>query len=248
MSEVKEPILNPEVVEETKPEDIKPEQREIIVRKTMEADSSGVLVPKDITEAYKYAAMIHKSNLAPASFDSPEKILVAMQTARELGINPLTSLRSMYIVNGVVNLWGDLPLALVRRSGLMEDFTETQYDSNGLDMNDEKASRECDKAVCRIKRRGENEIVKTITWAEVQAAGLDKNKWGTKDTYKNHRRRMMMMRVRTEAIKDGFGDVIQGIAIYEYDDYEKKERVVSGDVARLNEKYNLGSKDVGTDE
>lgn len=223
------------------PEEITDQPKTTSSPSIMTADEEGVLVPKDVNEAFRYAAMIHKSGLAPASFDSPEKVLVAMQLARELDLKPMVALRSMYVVNGTPNLWGDLPLALVRRSGLLELFEEHQYDEQGRDMDtDPEAGHECFKAVCIVKRVGMATVQKSITWPEVQAAGLHLNKWGAKDTYKNFRKRMMQMRVRTVSLKDQFGDVLQGIAIMEYDGVQQKEKTVSANaVDRLNAKYNL---------
>ena len=151
--------------------------------------------------------------------------MIAMQTASELGLPPITSIKSMYVVNGTVALFGDLPLALVRKSGLLEYIAEAQFDENGIEIRRENnnLSEECFSARCVVKRKGEPEIIKDFSWAEATRAGLDKNKYGEKQTYKNFRKRMLQMRARTTALKDTFSDVLMGIAIEEYDNVYQKD-------------------------
>lgn len=213
------------------------EKRQAVMISTTE---SGVINPQNIEEAYRYAAAIHKSGLAPKQFDSPEKVLVAMQTAKELGLPALTALKNMYVVNGSVSLYGDLPLALVRRSGLLEKFKETQFDKDKKEIcvENDNLNADCFTATCIIKRKGEDEFTRSFTWEEVLKAGLDKNKWGLKETYQNFRKRMLQMRARGWALKDGFSDVLMGISIFEYDQFEEKEKDVSP-LAELNERLGL---------
>lgn len=235
--------------EEIKKEEVKETKNEIVTRDMMPVDDSGVLVPRNVDEAYRYAAMIVKSKLAPDHFDTAEKVVFAMQTAKELGIQPLTGMKSMYVVNGTVSLYGDLPLALVRRSGFLESISEKQFDKDGKEIHrdNNNLEAECHSATCVVKRKGEEEISRSITWKEITESGLNKNKNGEKDTYKKFRKRMMQMRVRTWALKDGFPDILLGVAIYEYDNYkneEPKESVTD----RMNRKFNLtDEKDVTND-
>lgn len=196
-------------------------QQAPVVRASIELEE-GIVRPKNIDEAYRYASAIHKSNLAPKQFDSPEKIMVAMQTAQELGLQPLTSLKSMYVVNGTVALFGDLPLALVRKSGLLDWIEEKQYDAQGLEISthNNNMNAECTNAVCRIKRRGEPETSREFSWAEAVKAGLSGS-----NTYAKYRRRMLQMRARSWALKDTFSDVLLGVSIEEYDNFSDEKDV-----------------------
>lgn len=203
---------NEEVV---KPQATPPPQTQAVVQRASIELEEGVVAPKTIEEAFRYAAAIHKSNLAPKQFDSPEKIMVAMQTASELGLQPLTSLKSMYVVNGTVALFGDLPLALVRKSGMLDWIEEKQYDAemNEISAHNNNMNAECVLAVCRLKRRGEPEMTREFSWAEAVKAGLSGS-----NTYSKYRRRMLQMRARSWALKDTFSDVLLGVAIQEYDE------------------------------
>lgn len=187
--------------------------------------NNGLMAPKTIEEAFRYATAVYKSGLAPAQFDTPEKVMVGMQFAVELGLKPLTGLKSMYIVNGTPALFGDLPLALVRNSGKLESIEESQYDINDklICKANGNLDSECSYAICVVKRVGEAAVERQFSWKTAIKAGLDKNKYGEKATYKNYRQRMLQMRARSWALKDVFGDVLNGISILEYDTFEEKD-------------------------
>ena len=193
---------------------------------SIETNETGVMVPKTLDEAYRYACAIAKSGLAPKQFDTPEKIMVGMQYAQELGLPPLTALKSMYIINGVPAIFGDLPLALVRKSQLMEYIEEKQYtdDHTEICKENKNTSALVSYAVCKTKRKDDPTIIeRTFSWDEATRAGLDKDKWGDKVTYKNFRKRMLQMRSRTWALKDGFSDVLMGVPIREYDHFGERD-------------------------
>lgn len=207
---------------ETKP----PEQA--MVKKDSIEMSNGIIIPKNIEESYRYATAIHKSGLAPKQFDSAEKIMVAMQMAQELQLPPLTALKSMYVINGTPALFGDLPLALVRKSGLLEYIKETQFDATGKEISaaNSNLDEEVHSAQCIVKRKGDpSETIRSISWVEAQRAELDKNYGKEKTTYKLFRKRMLQMRSRSTALKDVFPDVLMGVAIQEYDNLEVERDV-----------------------
>ena len=187
------------------------------IKQSIEMEN-GVVTPKNIDEAYRYSVAIQKSGLAPKQFDTAEKIMVAMQLAQELGLMPLSALKSMYVVNGTPALFGDLPLALVRKSGHLEYIKEIQFDKDGKETDGES---EVVKATCIIKRKGEPETSRSFSWAEALKAGLTGS-----NTYAKYRKRMLQMRARSHALKDVFSDVLLGVAIQEYD-FEGVEREVT---------------------
>lgn len=215
-----------------------PPQKQVVLQPPREAIEveSGVITPKTFDQAYRYAAAVHKSGLVPAQFDTIEKVMVGMQYAQELKLNPLTALRQMYIVNGTPQIYGDLPLAIVRKSGHLEYIKETQHASDGLEISSKNNNLEADCSFARttVKRKGEPEEIREFSWAEAVRAGLDKDKWGDKKTYKNFKKRMLQMRSRSLSLKDIFSDVLMGIAIQEYDDVDQTK-----DVTPVAPKINL---------
>lgn len=184
--------------------------------------------PQTLGELAAIADIYAKSKLVPNQFDTKEKVFVGMQMAYALGMEPAIAMRQMYVLNGIPHVYGDIPLALVQRSSLLEDMTETQ------EMN---PAGDCISATITLKRVGKSEKTYTLTWAEAVKSNIDQywdkdeKKFKEKVTYKNFRKRMLQMRIRSLALKDNFADVLNGIAIYEYDytgDHEdsQNERVV----------------------
>lgn len=204
-----------------------------IVPRTNPEIKDGVLVIKTLDEACRHAAMIHKSGLAPNHFDSPEKVLVAMQMAQELGLPPMTALKSMYVVNGTPSLYGDLPLAVVQKSGLLEKINECWFDVNDklIHPDNKNSDAEVHRAECTVKRFGMDPVTRSFSLKEARTAGLDKN------VYLKYRKRMLQMRARSWALKDAFSDILNGISIKEYDDYDQAK-----DVTNQVQKISLNDK------
>lgn len=72
---------------------------------------------------------------------------------------------------------------------------------------------------------------------------FDKNKYGVKETYAKFRRRMLQMRMRSWALKDGFSDVLLGISIDEYDNVPSGFKNVRESGPSLSEKLEMTKVD-----
>ncbi len=70
-----------------------------------------------LDDAWRFAGMVLSSRLAPSTFDSREKILIAMQYGAEVGLTPMQSLQSIAVINGRPSMWGDALPGLVWGSG-----------------------------------------------------------------------------------------------------------------------------------
>lgn len=155
------------------------------------------LSPRNLEEALRFADMLSKSSIVPKDFSgNPGNILVAIQWGMELGLQPMQAMQNIAVVNGRPALWGDAVIALVRNSPLCEYIYETD---------------DGETASCRVKRRGEDEQIRTFSNADAAAAGL-LNKAGPWTQYK---KRMRQMRARAFAMRDVFPDVLRGMAIAE---------------------------------
>ena len=155
------------------------------------------LVPRDMGEAMQLADMLASSDLVPRDYQrKPGNILVAVQWGAEVGLKPLQALQNIAVINGRPALWGDAVVALVRGSGLLEYMQETT---------------EGDTAVCRIKRKGQPEEVRTFSQADAKAAGLA----GKSGPWTQYPARMRQMRARAFALRDVFADVLKGLAVAE---------------------------------
>lgn len=178
----------------------------------MKTNKNGLIVAANMDEEWRICTALARSGMVPKGMNTPEKLFVARQFAAELGLPLMSSLRNICVINGSPSLWGDLPLALARRTKEMVHFDEYWVDKSGARL---KAVGDEDKifaAVCEIERKGEPRKTYAFTEYDVKVARLDQ-----KDIWKLYPRRMRQMRARSWAIKDVFGDALMGAAIAEYD-------------------------------
>ncbi len=159
------------------------------------------IVPQDAEQAFRMAQMIYKSGFAPKDMHSAEKIVTAIIAGMEIGLKPFQAVQSFAVVNGRPTIWGDAAIGLVEASGLLEDFQEV-VEGDG----------EAVVATCRAKRSTrKSEIVRTYSVADAKKAGL----WGKAGPWSQHPKRMLQLRARAFALRDGFSDVLKGMHIQE---------------------------------
>jgi len=167
----------------------------------MAGTAPRAIVPETFDQAWRFAKLISGSGMAPSSFKTPEAIMVAVLHGLEVGLTPLAALQSIAVVNGRPTLWGDGALAVVRGSGLCEWVEETMQGEGDLTT-----------ATCRAKRKGDPKAaVGTFSVADARKAGL----WGKAGPWTQYPNRMLAMRARGFAIRDGFADVLRGVSIRE---------------------------------
>lgn len=155
------------------------------------------LAPKSLDEALRFAEVLAKSSIVPKDFSgNPGNILVAIQWGMELGLQPMQAMQNIAVINGRPALWGDAVIALVRSSPLCEYVYE---------------ELEGDVATCRVKRRGEDEQVRTFSMVDAKAAGLS----GKSGPWTQYPKRMLQMRARAFALRDVFADVLRGMPVAE---------------------------------
>ncbi|OZI59912.1 hypothetical protein [Bordetella genomosp. 11] len=155
------------------------------------------LSPRSLDEALRLADYLASSDMVPKDYkDKPGNCLVAMQWGMEVGLKPLQAIQNIAVINGRPNLWGDAMLALVRSSPLCEYVTESE--ENGI-------------AICRAKRRGEPETVRTFSDEDAKTAGLK----GKQGPWQTAPKRMKQLRARAFALRDAFTDVLKGMSMAE---------------------------------
>lgn len=164
--------------------------------------SIGAIVPTDIEQCYRLASAIAAANMAPTSYNrDANSIMIGIMHGMEVGLTPMAALQSIAVINGMPTIWGDGALGLVRGSGLLEDFHESLHGEG-----------DAMEAVCTIKRKGQtSEVVRHFSVQDAKAAGL----WGKKGPWQQYPKRMLQMRARSWAMRDGFADVLRGLGIRE---------------------------------
>jgi len=163
------------------------------------------LTPKSLSEAMQLAKLMAGSDLVPKDFrGKPENVLVAVQMGAEVGLAPMQAIQNIAVINGRPSVWGDATLAIVQaardpsgRKLLMEWIKETD---------------DGETATCAVKRLGYPEpTIRTFSMTDAKTAGL----LGKEGPWRSYPRRMRQMRARAFALRDGFADVLRGLAIRE---------------------------------
>lgn len=176
---------------------------------------NGMLNPKTLNQLFRVATCYVKSGILPKEYNSPEKVITALQFARELGLPGLTSLREIAVINGKPSIYGTLPLSIVQSSGLMEWHEEFYLDSDHRKICDgnKNIAAKVFASVTIVKRKNDpHPLTQTYTLAQAESAGLMRNA-----VWKSYPERMLRYRSRSMALKDKFADVLGGTAIKEYD-------------------------------
>lgn len=184
--------------------------------KAIDLDDQGLMSPKDSAEEWRIADLMLKSRALPKQFENVAQVIMAMQFLKAHNLPPMIAIRQTTIINGTLSIWGDLPKALVDRSGLMEDFEEILFDKEytPISYQNKNLHHVVWGAACVTKRKDKPAITRSFTMDEAKIAGvLDK----TSSVWKSYPRRMIQMRARSIALKDAFPDVLSGISINEYD-------------------------------
>lgn len=172
----------------------------------------------------EFCGVLAGTEMVPKAYrGKPDDILVAMLHGQEVGLPHLQALQSIAVVNGVPSIYGDAALALARSSGKLEDFDEwIEVDGKRQDgpfpiLKYAEEDRQI-VAYCMSKRVGMSrprtttysvdDAQRAKLWLKVGASGFE-TPWCTVP------QRMLMWRARGWNLRDNFGDVLKGLAIYE---------------------------------
>jgi hypothetical protein len=155
------------------------------------------LVPQNLSDVKTFADIITRSTLCPDAYrGKPNDVFVAILMGLDLGLSPMQAVQNIAVINGRPCLWGDAMLAVAKNSPSWEWMVETQTGEGDRMV-----------ATCRVKRRGEPEVVSTFSMADAKAANL-----AGKGPWRAYPKRMLQMRARGFALRDAYPDVLRGIA------------------------------------
>lgn len=158
----------------------------------------SAFVPNTLEEAWRLAGALAASDMTPKAYGRDQnKIMVGIMAGAEIGLTPFAALQSIAIIGNNPSVWGDGALALVRASGLMEDFEETDDGTT---------------ATCRVVRKAQSTpVIRKFSVEDAKKAGLA----GKSGPWSQYPARMRQMRARAFALRDGFADVLKGMRIVE---------------------------------
>lgn len=154
----------------------------------------ATLEPQSLAEAEQFARRLSESSLMPQSLrGKPADVLVVMLTGRELGVSPLTALRSIHVVQGRPVLDAALIVAMVKRSPACLYFQL-------VESNDQRATYE-------TQRRGDPKPTSmTYTYEQAQRAGLT-----SKDNWKHHTAAMLRARASSALARAVYPDLVLNV-------------------------------------
>jgi len=157
-------------------------------------------------QAMYIAKIISRSDLAPKDFkNKPENCLVAIEMGKDLGLKPMQAIQNIAVINGRPCIWGDAALAVLQSHPDFEYIDESV--ENGV-------------ATCKIKRKGNPEVIRTFSESDAKKAGL----FGKSGPWTNYPKRMLQLRARGFASRDSFADALKGINFREeVEDYATKK-------------------------
>lgn len=180
--------------------------RQVQPRPPMQAGGQvAALVPQTLEEAFRVSQAIAGSGLAPRGLDKPEQIMVAIMAGAELGLAPFQALQSFAVVNGRPTLWGDGLMAVARAQGIQARET-IEGEGEGM------------VAHCSVTRPDTGEVVdRSFSVGDAKKAGL----WNKTGPWQQYPRRMLQMRARAWALRDGCADMLRGFQVREeVEDYQ----------------------------
>ena len=176
-------------------------------------------IPRDVNEAKDLAVTLAKAgDMVPKDYrDNPPAIFLAMSKGAELGMGPLASLQNIACINGRATVWGDALPAIIYRAGhRLEEWIEGKGDNM--------------VAHCKLTRGDTGQTIEqTFSVDDAKMAGL----WDRRPkvqrrakgggTYEaandspwyRYPRRMLQMRARSWAVRDGAPDVTMGLHVRE---------------------------------
>lgn len=180
----------------------------------MKLDESGIISPQDSGEEFRLANIMLDSGSLPSSFKNISQVLMAMQYCKVHKIPPWVGIQQLMIVNGRLTSWGEIPLGLVRRSGMLKRFEEILFDKsyNQICFENKNLHVPIFGANCVMEDIDGRVTSRSFTTTDAETAGLL-----GKDIWKKYPKRMIQMRARGWTLKDGAPEVLSGLALLEYD-------------------------------
>jgi hypothetical protein len=185
------------------------------------------IIPTTLGELAMVAAAVINGGMAPESYTVPDeqatksRIMLGIMKGAEVGLPPITALSTIAIINNRPCIWGDGAQALILRSGVMSDYEETWEGGQekvgaGEEMHEPISADFPDTLTCvvRMWRSGiETAFEGRFSVRDAKRAHLWANT--RKQPWLHFPRRMLKVRARAFAQRDGFADVLAGLSIRE---------------------------------
>jgi hypothetical protein len=158
------------------------------------------LEPSNVSNAYTLAKHLYNSGLFRAH-SNPDSIFAVIMTGRTMGLDALTSLRGMHIIEGKPQISAALMVGMVLRSGLAEYF-------ECIESTDERATWETKRVGARKERK------ESFTMKDADVAGYTRKSNSGKPTqWQKGPRTMLRWRAAAELAREVYPDVVSNVYI-----------------------------------
>ena len=133
------------------------------ISKAIQTTETNVLNPIEFKQMEILATKLMDSGAVPKCYENSAQILMALQAGFEMGLKPVESMQSFYIVNGSLNLWGKAVPRRLREHGYTIGYQdETPVSSTVV-----------------VKSRDDEEMyTETMTFSDAEQSGWTKDNQG----------------------------------------------------------------------
>lgn len=159
----------------------------------MSNEQALTIIPRTIGEVQTLAEMLKGSTLLPKALSgNVANIAMQVMAGQELGLSPMTSIRTIHVIEGKPVLSADGMVAVVLGSGKAKYF---------------KRTASSDTSVTYETLRVDHDEPQKCTWTieDAKRAALDK-----KDNWRGYPRAMLASRAKAELARDVYPDVLAG--------------------------------------
>lgn len=174
---------------------------------------AGDFVAENMEAAYYVAQEFYRSRLyihitdGLSDRDAVSRLMVVIGNGRRMNVGAHAACSNTYILKGKLCMYGDQVVAAVR----LARYPSGKPKARKLWHEYSKDYQACTFYAERLHEDGEIETVRGDYTMEDAKNG----KLTGKDTWIGNPRRMLMNRARAFALRDGFADVLNGVAVYE---------------------------------
>ncbi|MEE8298420.1 MAG: hypothetical protein V3R67_03475 [Thermodesulfobacteriota bacterium] len=194
--------------------------------KQLDTTIDGQLVLGSLQDQMSFAQRLIDTKMVGKSFKSAQQVVIGIQYAKSLTMDVIPALKMMFVLNGTPSLYGDGPLAMCQRTGLVHAFEEfwVDKDCKQICFKNKNLNAEVYAAICRVRRQGDSKWQEDFfSIDDLTRAGISQDQYGEKAVWKKFKRIMMRYKARTLALKSKFADKLNGIGIMEYDQHATQE-------------------------
>jgi hypothetical protein len=155
-----------------------------------------------------------KSDIVPKNYvGKPNNAVMAFRLGKALGLDRQQSVQHLYTVNGITRVFGDMMLALCKKS---PDFVDCIEEFGELIEADKVHGLVPKFAKCTVLIKDKKPKISIYT---IDDARKNPN-WGN-TTWRTNPKRQMQFRARSFALRDAFPEMVSGV----YNEYEFDEIV-----------------------